>query len=376
MALRASARINLAAIERNCARLNAEVGEGVALCAAVKANGYGHGAVESARAALDGGATWLAVATGSEAAELRAAAIEAPVLVLGALGPEELGEALAASADVVAWSEGFVEQLRAHVRSGDGEPVRVHLKLDVGMGRLGTRDADELLRIAERVAAAPELALIGAMTHFPCADDDVELTRRQLAEFGDFAARLRADHPGVLLHTANSAAALTLPESRLDLVRCGISIYGLSPWARDLAERGFEPALELRSYVAALKPLAPGETVGYGARFAAAEPTWIATLPIGYGDGVRRGFERDGLVLIAGRRHPLAGRVSMDNITVDVGPRPEVSVGDPAVLIGRDGDERLTAEEVAGRIDTINYEVVTALLARVTREYHRDGIPA
>lgn len=375
MALRALARINLAAIERNCALIRRQIGAEAALCAAVKANGYGHGAVQSARAALAGGATWLAVATGAEAAELRAAGLDARLIVLGALAPEELDEALDAEADVVAWSEEFVAQLEA-AGARAAAPIRVHLKLDVGMGRLGTRDADELLRVADRVAGAPGLALAGAMTHFPCADEEVELTRGQLAAFTAFGERLRASHPDVLLHAANSAAALALPESRLDLVRCGIAVYGLSPWEDDATAHGLEPALELRSWVAALKPLAAGETVGYGARFRAQAPTWIATLPIGYGDGVRRGWERDGVALLGGRRHPLVGRVSMDNVTVDVGAEPGVALGDPAILIGAAGDERLTAEEVARRLGTINYEVVTALSARVVREYHRDGAPA
>lgn len=377
VALRAVARINLAAIERNCAHLKALAGDGVELCAAVKANGYGHGAVPSARAALAGGATWLAVATADEAAELRAAGIDARLIALGALSGEEIDVALDTRADVVAWSERFVEQLRVRRRRTGEEPLRVHLKLDAGMGRLGTRDADALLRLADAIAAAPELTLAGAMTHFPCAGEDLDLTRRQLAGFTAFGDRLRAAHPGVVLHAANSAAALALPEARLDLIRCGISIYGLSPWEDDAAGHGLEPALELRSYVAALKPLAPGETVGYGATFTAADPTWIATLPIGYGDGVRRGWEHGGLALLGGRRHRVVGRVSMDNITVDVGSgTPALRPGDPAILIGSDGGERLTAEEVARRLGTINYEVVTALSARVTREYHRDGMPA
>jgi alanine racemase len=369
MAVRALARVNLAAIERNCARLRAELGEGTALCAVVKANGYGHGAVPAAQAALAGGAAWIAVAAAEEAAELRAAGVAAPVLVMGALSAEELPVALDARGDVVAWSEAFVAALRASGRHG----VRVHLKLDVGMGRLGTRDADALLRLAEQVLAAPGLELVGAMTHLPCADKDPELTRAQVGRFTAFGARLRRLAPDVLLHAANSAATLSVPASHFDLVRCGVALYGLDPFGADAAARGLEPALELRSWVAALKPLAPGESVGYGACFTATEPTWIATLPIGYGDGVRRKLSNKGHVLIRGRRYPIVGRVSMDNLTVDVGPEPDGREGDVATLIGVEGGERLTAEQVAPLIDTINYEVTTALTARVTRAYHRDG---
>jgi alanine racemase len=198
----------------------------------------------------------------------------------------------------------------------------------------------------------------------------------QVDRFRAFGERLRALAPGVVLHAANSAATLAVAESRLDLVRCGVAIYGLDPFGADPAAYGLEPALELRSYVAALKPLAPGESVGYGSRFTARAPTWIATLPIGYGDGYRRAFSDNAEVLIGGRRHPLVGRVSMDNVTADVGPDPAGIVeGDEAILLGVSGGERLTAEELAQRIDTINYEITTGLTARPTREYHRDGVP-
>jgi len=374
MALRALARVNLAAVERNCERLRFAAGPHTALCAVVKANAYGHGTVPAARAALAGGASWLAVAAAEEAVELRAAGIEAPVLMMGALSAEELPRALDARADVVAWRPAFVEALR-DASSGRDQPLRVHVKLDVGMGRLGIRDADELLRVAELVLAAPQLELVGAMTHLPCADADPERTRAEVARFRAFGERLRALKPDVILHAANSAATLALPESRLGMVRCGVAIYGLDPFGEDPAAHDLEPALELRSYVAALKPLAPGESVGYGATFVAREPTWVATLPIGYGDGWRRAFSDNAEVLIGGRRRPLVGRVSMDNLTVDVGPDPAgIAEGDVAVLLGRDGDERLTAEALARRIDTINYEITTALTARPTRVYHSDGV--
>jgi alanine racemase len=373
MALRALARIDLAAIERNCERLRAAAGPATALCAVVKANAYGHGTVPAARAALAGGASWLAVAAAEEATELRAAGIHVPVLTMGALSAEELPVALDAGADVVAWRPAFVEALWEAACSRD-RPVRVHVKLDVGMGRLGIRDADELLRIAEQVNAVPELELVGAMTHLPCADGDLARTRAEVERFRAFGERLRALKPDVVLHAANSAATLALPESRLDMVRCGVAVYGLDPFGADPGEHGLEPALELRSYVAALKALAPGESVGYGACFVAREPTWIATLPIGYGDGWRRAFSDNAEVLIGGRRHPLVGRVSMDNVTVDVGPDPRgIAEGDEAVLLGRDGAERIIAEQLAARIDTINYEITTALTARPTRVYHRGG---
>ncbi|HEX7289630.1 MAG TPA: alanine racemase [Conexibacter sp.] len=369
MSLRALARVDLAAVERNCERLRFAAGPHTALCAVVKANAYGHGTVPVARAALAGGASWLAVAAAEEATELRAAGVAAPILMMGALSAEELPVALDARADVVAWRPAFVAALLEAARSRE-TPLRVHVKLDVGMGRLGIRDADELLRLAERIHAAPELRLVGAMTHLPCADEDLARTRAEVERFRAFGARLRELKPDVVLHAANSAATLALPESRLDMVRCGVAIYGLDPFGVDPAEHSLEPALELRSYVGALKPLAPGESVGYGGTFVAGAPTWIATLPIGYGDGWRRAFSDNAEVLIGGRRRPLVGRVSMDNVTVDVGPDAAgIAEGDEAVLLGRQGDERVTAEELARRIDTINYEITTGLTARPTRVY-------
>jgi alanine racemase len=376
MRLRALARVNLAAIERNCAHLRSVAGAGTALCAVVKANAYGHGTVPAARAALAGGAEWLAVAAAEEATELRAAGIEAPILMMGTLSADELPVALEARADVVAWRAEFVEALRAAARSS-GRPVRVHVKLDVGMGRLGVREAGELLALAAEVHAAPELELVGGMTHLPCADEDVPRTREEVSRFRAFGEQLRAVNPDVVLHAANSAATLALPEARLDMVRCGVAVYGLDPFGEDPAAWELEPALELRSYVGALKPIGVGESVGYGGTFVAQRETWIATLPIGYGDGWRRAFSDNAEVLIGGRRHPLVGRVSMDNVTVDVGPEPAgIAEGDEAVLLGRDGAERITAEELARRIDTINYEITTALTARPTRVYHHDGTPS
>ena len=366
---RAVARVNLAAIERNVARLDAATGGGVAVCAVVKADGYGHGAIAAARAALAGGATWLAVATAREAAELRAAGLDAPLLVLGALTAGELATALDARADVVAWREAFVAAI--------GRPARVHVKLDTGMGRLGTRDAAEATRVADAVAAAPHLELAGAMTHFATADEPGDdFMPEQRERFAAWARALRERHPSLLLHAANSAATLRDPASHFDLVRAGVAIYGLDPFQRDPADHGLEPALELQSYAAEIKPIAPGESAGYGRRFVADGPTTLATIPVGYGDGVRRALTNNADVLIGGRRRPLRGTVSMDNVTVDLGREPDVVRGAEAVLIGAQGGERVLAEEWARRLDTINYEVTCAISARVPRVYPRDGAPA
>jgi alanine racemase len=345
MAERALARVDLGAIERNCARLPKP------LCAVVKADGYGHGPV--APAALAGGATWLAVATAAEAGELREQGVDAPVLVMGALTAEEVRIAAAADADVVAWSEAVAEAA-----------PRVHVKLDTGMGRLGTKDRDHALRLAAR----PNV--VGLMTHFATADEPGDdFFGVQLEAFRRFVEDVGRDD--LLVHAANSAAALRDPESHFHLVRCGIAVYGMDPFHEDPAAHGLEPALSLHSWVAAVRRFEPGDSAGYGRRWAADERSWVATVPIGYGDGWRRGLTNDCDVLIGGRRHPLVGTVSMDNVTVALGPDTDVKVGDPVVLIGRQGEERILAEEVARRLGTINYEITTGLLPRVRREHVR-----
>jgi alanine racemase len=376
MPVRALARVNVAAIERNVATLRARA-PGAAMCAVVKADGYGHGAVQSARAAVAGGATWLAVATAPEAAELREDGIDEPILVMGALSAEELPVALSARADLVAWSEQFVADVASSASASATQPVRMHVKLDSGMGRLGTRDPEQAMRVARAIiAAAPATALTGAMTHFATADEDLGFVARQLDVFTPFARELRALAPGIVVHAANSAATLNEPSSHFDMVRCGIAIYGCDPMNEDGVRHGLEPALELRSYVATVKRARGGDSVGYGRRFVASRETWIATVPIGYGDGISRRLTNDCDVLIGGRRYPLVGTVSMDNITVDLGADAAVAAGDPAVLIGSDGGERQSAEDLARRLATISYEVVCGVSQRVPRVYHRDGEPA
>jgi alanine racemase len=342
---RALARIDLGAIERNCARLPGE------LCAVVKADGYGHGQV--AEAALAGGASWLAVATAGEAADLRAAGIEAPILVMGALTRNELRVAIEANADVVAWTDYMAEAA-----------PRVHVKLDTGMGRLGTSDRERALRLAAREN------VVGLMTHFATADElGDEHFGVQLERFRDFVDAVgRSD---VLVHAANSAAALRDPASHFDMVRCGIAVYGMDPFHEDPARHGLEPALSLHSYVAAVRRFEPGESAGYGRSWRAERATWVATVPIGYGDGWRRGLSNNADVLIRGHRHPSVGTVSMDNITVALGTESDAAVGDEVVLIGRQGEERILAEEVARRLGTINYEITCGLSPRVRREHYR-----
>jgi len=364
---RAVARIDLGAVERNCARLKDELGA-AELCAVVKADGYGHGAEACAEAALAGGASRLAVATGAEAAQIGRLFPQVPLLAMGALTVEDLDAALAGGAEVAVWREGFRQVVGARA-SAQGRPARVHLKYDSGMGRLGNPDPGEVLAIVRACGEDPNLEPVGVWTHFATADEpDSDFFDRQLERFEAVAAAVRAEFPKVVVHAANSAAVLRDRRSHFDMARCGVAIYGLDPFQGDPAERGLAPALSLRSYVADVKRFAAGESAGYGRTWRAPADTWVAVLPLGYGDGVRRGLSNNAEVLIGGNRYPLVGTVSMDNVTVDLGPETAIEPGAEAVLIGAQDGEEILAEEVARRLATINYEITCGISARVPRE--------
>jgi alanine racemase len=365
---RAVARIDLAAVERNCAHLDATAGDGVELCAVVKADGYGHGADACASAALAGGASRLAVATGAEAAEIGRRFPHVPLLTMGALTEDDLDAALAAGSEVALWREGFRELAAGRARA-QGRPARVHVKHDSGMGRLGSRDPAEVLALAHACEEDPNLELAGVWTHFATADElDSDFFEEQLRRFTKVAEAVKADFPEAIAHAANSAAVFRDDRAHFDMVRCGIAVYGLDPFQKDPAARGLSPALSLHSYVADVKRFAAGDSAGYGRTWRAGSETLVGVLPLGYGDGVRRGLSNNAEVLVRGLRHPLVGTVSMDNVTIDLGPESEVEPGDEAVLIGAQGEEAILAEEVAARLGTINYEVTCGISARVPRE--------
>jgi alanine racemase len=374
MIRRALARVNVAAIERNCQRLRRELREGVQLCAVVKADGYGHGAVESARGALAGGATWLAVASIQEARELMIAEVQARLLVLGPLAALEVEEAVFLGVDIVASEVDLIDHI-SELAQEMNRTIGVHVKLDSGMGRLGVRDPQRASQVVAAAAAAPGVELAGIMTHFATADERGDVFfGEQLQRFAGWAATVKRDHPEVVAHAANSAATLREPAAHFDMVRCGIAIYGMDPFGEDPFARELEPALQLSSYVADVKLCRVGEGAGYGRRFAAEADTYLGLLPIGYGDGWRRGLSNNADVLIGGRRHRLVGTVSMDSVTVDLGPDPAtLGLRDAqAVLIGAQDGERITAEELARRLETINYEITCGLTARVVRAHHHD----
>jgi alanine racemase len=390
---RAEARIDLGAVRANCERLRAEL-NGSRLCAVVKADGYGHGAVACGEAAVAGGATALAVATAAEAAEIAKAGVAGvrtiegrlgmpglsvvnrslvdsgtELLTLGALTDSEVDVVLGADSAISVWTPGFFDLVATRARAL-GRPARVHVKHDSGMGRLGVFDGEEVVRLARAVAADADLELAGVWTHFATADgpgDDDGYFFEQLDRFEPVAEAVHAEHPGVTVHAANSAAVFRSSRSHFDMARCGVAVYGLDPFQLDPTVHGLAPVLSLRSHVAAVKRFPVGQSAGYGRRWRAAEDTWVGTIPLGYGDGVRRALTNDCDVLVEGRRYPLVGTVSMDNLTIDLGPETDVAPGAEAVLIGRQGGEEIRAEEIAARLDTINYEVTCAISPRVPR---------
>ena len=327
---RSEITIDLGALRRNATALVKAAG-GAELWAVVKADAYGHGARDCARAALEGGAQALCVATAKEGAALRAELVEAHILVLGPL----------AEADEHMAREAGLEVAVSTSRLPEG--LSVHVKVDTGMGRFGMSP--------EEAAQIDPARVAGVMSHLATADEDEPFARAQLDAFAAVAERF----PGAIRHIANSAATLSIPEARLDAVRCGVALFGLSPFGRDPEKHGLEPVLSWRSYVAQAKVLRSGDSTGYGRRFVAEGETRIGLVPVGYADGFRRGLTGTE-VLVAGTRRRVLGTVSMDSFAVELGDEPE---GAPVTLVG-DG---VLVEEHARHAGTINYEITTGIVS-------------
>ena len=366
---RAWADVSLDAVAANVATLRSVCGE-VELCAVVKADGYGHGAAPVARAAVEAGAGWLAVAQVTEATALRSAGITTPMLLLSEPRPADVDEVLAADVAVTVYTAELIRQLGA-AASTRNRKSPVHLKVDTGMHRVGAAP-DEVVALAKLIDADPGLALDAVWTHCAVADEpDNPFTARQLERFDAVVAEVEAAGIGVpMRHAANSAGAIAHPASRYDLVRCGIALYGIAPSAALLDRVALEPVVRLATEVAFVKPVAAGEGVSYGLRHHFERDTMVATLPIGYADGVFRSLGPKGQeVLVGGCRRPMVGVVTMDQVMVDLGPGSQVRAGDEVVLLGGQGDERISPDEWATQLGTIAYEVVCALGARVERRY-------
>jgi alanine racemase len=356
--------IDLDAVRHNVRALKPDSAE---VMAVVKADGYGHGAAQVARAAVDTGATWLGVALVEEGLELRAAGLSAPIMVLSEFAPGSERDALEANLTPVLYTDEGLAALAAAARKL-GRSVAVHVKLDTGMHRVGL-PPERAAEFAGALAGAG-LELEGLWTHFAMADTPGHpFVTTQLERFLQASARLEsAGFIPRYRHAASSGTILARSDAHLDLVRLGISLYGLLPGPEldGLAE--IRPALTWRTEVAMAKRVAGGEAISYGLRYRLERPSTIATIPVGYADGYRRGLTGRGQVLIRGRRRPIAGTVCMDQVMVDCGDDP-VEAGDEVVLIGRQGDQDISADEVAGWLDTISYEVVCGISRRVPREY-------
>ena len=354
--------VDLEAVRHNVRRLKPSDAE---LMAVVKADAYGHGDVPVARAALEAGATWLGVALVEEGVALREAGIDAPILVLSEFPGGSEKEALAADLTPTLYTDRGLAALAEAARS-TGRAARVHVKLDTGMHRVGLWPPEAAARYCRAVVDAG-LDLEGLWTHFASSESDEATTMEQLERLLRAAEAVRAQGtPPRLLHAANSGATIRYPQTHLDLVRPGAAIYGLA--AGPGLEAGLRPAMSLRSEVTLAKRLPAGERLSYGHRYELERDAWIATVPVGYEDGYPRLLSNRAEVLIRGRRHRVAGIVTMDQLLVDCGDE-EVAPGDEVVLIGGQGDDRITPEELAERIGTIGYELATAISERVPREY-------
>ena len=347
--------IDLAAIRHNVGVMKSHIAGGARFLAVVKADAYGHGAAPVAKAALEAGADMLAVAIPEEGIELREAGIAAPILVLG--GIEESAAEAVVQNDLtqVVFDE---RRIRALAQAGQklGRCAKVHLKLDTGMNRIGVRTAEEAQ------------ALTGCFTHMATADEpDPTGTLRQIERFEALCKAVKAVHPGeIICHGANTASIFRYPQLHADMVRGGLALYGYPPVPE---ATGLQPAMRWVTRGIYVKTIAPGDRVSYGGTFVATRPTVVMTLPVGYADGYRRGISGKGCVLVRGRRAPILGRVCMDQMMVDVTDIPGAREGDEAVLLGRQGDEQIDAEEMAAWLDTISYEVLCSPSKRVPRVY-------
>ena len=363
------AEIDLDAIAGNIAGLRRRIGDGTELLAVVKANGYGHGAVPVARTALEAGAQRLGVACLDEAVQLRRAGVNVPIVILGHTPVWEAKRLVEYKVTPTIDTKQLALAV-ARFSTEQGTVTPVHLKVETGMNRFGLTP-DEVVDFAQFLRTLPGLEVEGLYTHFAMADEeDNTFTRQQFKLFLSTAERL----PWIpCRHVANSAAVLDEPGMCLDMVRPGISIYGCYPSSQVSNSVQLRPALSLKSRIVRLHDLAPGETVSYGGTWMAQKPTRIALVPCGYADGLPRILSSKGSVLVRGRRAPIVGRICMDQCVVDVGHIPGVALGDEVVIIGKQGEEQITVEEVASLAGTINYEILCGISPRVPRFYLQGG---
>jgi alanine racemase len=360
--------IDLGAYRRNITAIKQFTGPSVKLMAAVKSNAYGHGMIVCARAALEAGADMLGVCFASEGIALRQAGISAPILTMGPETVDNIPDMLRHDIIVGLHSLPMLDVLRTEA-SATGRPSTVHVKVDTGMGRLGFKPEDTADIIAG-AQAIPGVTVEGIFAHFAAADIPGEdaFSREQVSIFRSLVNELEAN--GIrppIAHIANSAGTLRFPDSHFDMVRCGIMTYGLIPCPDSSRYLALEPVLSWRSVISAVRTVAAGTSVSYGRTYVTERETRLATIPVGYSHGYRRKLSNRGRVLIRGISAPVVGRVCMDQFVADVTAIPDASPGDSVTLIGSDGAERITTEELAGYCDTINYEIASGISGRVAR---------
>lgn len=363
--------VDLEAIKRNIGAFQQRMSRSTKLMAVVKANAYGHGLVEVARAAVSQGVHWLGVALAEEAFALREEGVALPILVLGYSSPEDYPKLirLGIRPSIFSLAQGRAFAGEAS-RLGCRAPI--HLKVDIGMGRIGFAPDESSLFQIQALSELEHLSLEGLFTHFPCADEaDLSITKQQLESFLTFCQALKKKEVSIsICHCANSAAAMRLPESHLDMVRIGIAMYGLTP-SKDAWdwEGVLQPALSLHTRLVQVKEVPIGSGISYGHSFKTTRVSRIGTLPIGYGDGFSRGLSNKGSALVGGHKVPIIGRICMDQCMVDLTELPQVKAGQGVVLLGEQGHERISVEEIADLLGSIHYEVVTALSPRLPRDY-------
>jgi alanine racemase len=377
------AEVDLSAYAHNITELRRIAGTGTLLMAVVKADGYGHGAVEVAREALKNGAGNLGVARINEAVQLREAGLEAPIMIFGYTPPDLAQTLIEYDITQTVYSIAAANAL-SEVAGRQGRKINVHLKIDSGMGRLGLlfdtpaagnpSDWPHQSSVKEVLAISrlPGLEVEGLFTHFATADrTDKSYARRQLEKFLDFANHLRrAGLEPPIKHAANSGALIDMPDSHLDMVRPGIATYGLYPSDEvNKSNAALKPVMTLKSRIIHLKKVPAGFNISYGLTYRTKKPTTIATVPVGYADGFSRLLSNRGHMLVHGRKVPIVGRVCMDLTMLDVGGVPEVGIEDEVVVFGRHGTEAITADDLAADLNTINYEIVSTITGRVARVY-------
>ena len=377
------AEIDLNAYAHNITELKRITRNGARLMAVVKANGYGHGAIEVARKALENGAQYLGVARINEAVQLRTAGLDAPILIFGYTPPDLAETLIRYDLTQTVYSIAAANTLSG-IAGRQGKKIKVHIKVDSGMGRLGLllkeptagnpgdRPTTDPVQQALAISRLSGLTVEGTLTHFATADStDKSYANRQLEKFLDFVDRLRREglEPPIK-HAANSGALIDLPESHLDMVRPGIATYGLYPSGEVNKNKvDLKPVMTLKSRIIHLKKVPAGFNISYGITYQTNKSTTIATVPIGYADGFNRLLSNRGHMLVHGQRVPIVGRVCMDLTMLDVGNVPDVAIEDDVVVFGQHQNESVTADEMASTLNTINYEIVSTITARVPRIY-------